>query len=556
MYETILAIQYISIIALFVEAVIVFRRWTSRLHSYLIFSIAATLMNNIGYLFELKAHSEEAYFTALQISYFGRVWIPFALLMFALELCRIKVPEIVRFALIGFHTTTYIMVLTTRIHHLYYKKIEFEMAGQFPHMNLDAGIWHMIFMGTLVLYILFGLVMLIITYYKEHNHALRKRLVAVIIAMLTESAFFIMQILGPKALTRSFDLTMLGYTIGTFLMLGAIFRYDLLGAEQLAKEYMADKLSEGIVAVDSSGKIAYFNKPAVKLFPNLAKDANSVVERIKNAISLDEPIMLNDRIYTPRTHTLYYAKEISGTIYILHDNTDMYNYQSRLKREVRRQTARAENLSLEMMIALSKTVDAKDHYTNGHSGRVAEYSAEIARRMGKSEAEQEKIYKMAIMHDIGKIGVSEEIINKTSRLTDEEFAQIKKHTVIGYDILSSITEMPDLAVGARSHHEKFNGTGYPDGLAGHDIPEEARIICVADCYDAMTSMRTYSKPKTQEAVRAEFIRCSGTQFDPEIAAVIIQMIDDDKDYKMSEQGGAKVWKNRHKLRTVSKPVKK
>lgn len=226
---------------------------------------------------------------------------------------------------------------------------------------------------------------------------------------------------------------------------------------------------------------------------------------------------------------------------------DLYHFQSGLKQEVGRQTARADRLSLEMMMALSKTVDAKDRYTNGHSGRVAEYSAEIARRMGKSEAEQEKIYEMGLMHDIGKIGVSEEIINKTSRLTYEEFAQIKKHTVIGCDILSTITEMPDLATGARSHHERYDGTGYPDGLKGEDIPEAARIICVADCYDAMTSTRTYSTPRSQAAVRAEIERCSGSQFDPVIAAVMLQMIDDDTGYKMNEQGGAHVWKNMDKL---------
>ena len=207
---------------------------------------------------------------------------------------------------------------------------------------------------------------------------------------------------------------------------------------------------------------------------------------------------------------------------------ELYRLQRGLKEEVGVQTARADNLSLQMMIALSKTVDAKDHYTNGHSGRVAGYAAEIARRMGKSKAEQDKIYEMGLMHDIGKIGVSEEIINKPGRLTDEEFLTIKKHTVIGYDILQSITEMPDLAVGARSHHERFDGTGYPDGLAGEAIPEAARIICVADCYDAMTSTRTYSKPKTPTAVRAELERCSGTQFDPEIAKIMISMIDEDE----------------------------
>ena len=185
-------------------------------------------------------------------------------------------------------------------------------------------------------------------------------------------------------------------------------------------------------------------------------------------------------------------------------------------------------------MALSKTVDAKDHYTNGHSQRVAMYAKEIARRMGKSEEEQEKIYEMGLLHDIGKIGVAEEIINKTSRLTNEEFAKIKEHTVIGSNILRQISVMPELADGARSHHERFDGSGYPDGLKGEEIPEAARIICVADCYDAMTSTRTYSKPKEQAVVREEFSRLRGIQFDPACAEVMIAMIDDDTAYEMHE----------------------
>ena len=195
---------------------------------------------------------------------------------------------------------------------------------------------------------------------------------------------------------------------------------------------------------------------------------------------------------------------------------------------------RAEEMTREMMLALSKTVDAKDHYTNGHSQRVAKYAMEIARRMGKSPEEQEKIYEMGLLHDIGKIGVSEEILNKTTRLTDEEFAKIKQHTTIGYSILRQISVMPELAEGARSHHERYDGRGYPDGLKKDAIPQSARIICLADCYDAMTSTRTYSRAKQQDEVRAEIVRCKGSQFDPEIADIMISMIDDDTEYTMHE----------------------
>ena len=121
------------------------------------------------------------------------------------------------------------------------------------------------------------------------------------------------------------------------------------------------------------------------------------------------------------------------------------------------------------------------------------------------------------------------------KLTDDEFNEIKKHTVIGWDILKTINEIPYLSTGARWHHERFDGKGYPDGLSGKDIPEEARIICLADSYDAMTSKRSYSSPRTQEEVRAEIERCRGTQFDPDIADILLDMIDKDTHYLLREK---------------------
>lgn len=205
--------------------------------------------------------------------------------------------------------------------------------------------------------------------------------------------------------------------------------------------------------------------------------------------------------------------------------------------ESREREAAAEakaRLSQEVMMALSKAVDAKDRYTNGHSARVANYAREIARRMGRSEKEQEEIYSMGLLHDVGKIGVQEEILNKRGRLTKDEFDIIKSHTTIGWEILKTITEIPGLSTGARWHHERYDGMGYPDRLEGKSIPLEARIICLADCYDAMTSKRSYSFPKDQDEVRDEIIRCSGTQFDPEVASIMLQMIEEDTEYRLRE----------------------
>lgn len=196
---------------------------------------------------------------------------------------------------------------------------------------------------------------------------------------------------------------------------------------------------------------------------------------------------------------------------------------------------RVEEMSINVVSALAAAIDAKDNYTNGHSSRVAEYARMIAARSGYSKEEQDEIYMMGLLHDIGKIGVPDEVINKPSKLTDEEFALIKKHPIIGSSILRSIKGRPKLATVARWHHERYSGGGYPDGIAGEMIPEEARIIAVADAYDAMTSRRSYRDIMPQDKVLAEIKNGSGTQFDPRFAEAMIKMIEEDTEYTMREK---------------------
>ena len=189
-------------------------------------------------------------------------------------------------------------------------------------------------------------------------------------------------------------------------------------------------------------------------------------------------------------------------------------------------------LSMHVVEALAAAIDAKDSYTNGHSGRVAEYAREISRRYGYPKKRRNEIYMMGLLHDVGKIGIPDSVINKPGRLTDEEYELIKSHPATGARILSKAKEIPKMAVGARWHHERFDGRGYPDGLAGNAIPEEARIIAVADSYDAMTSRRSYRDVLSQDTVRREIVNGKGTQFDPVFADIMLKMIDDDRDFHM------------------------
>lgn len=208
--------------------------------------------------------------------------------------------------------------------------------------------------------------------------------------------------------------------------------------------------------------------------------------------------------------------------------------QKHLSSRVEEKTEENQRLFVHVVQSLAEAIDAKDTYTNGHSGRVAEYAREIARRAGYSAEAQGDIYMMGLLHDVGKIGVPDAVINKPARLNEDEFELIKNHPVMGARILKNIREMPKLATGARWHHERYDGGGYPDGLKGEDIPEEARIIAVADAYDAMSSRRSYRDILPQSVVRSEIENGRATQFDPRYADIMLEMMDEDAEYKMRE----------------------
>ena len=193
--------------------------------------------------------------------------------------------------------------------------------------------------------------------------------------------------------------------------------------------------------------------------------------------------------------------------------------------------------------AFAKCVDMKDVYTNGHSTRVAHYTALLASRLGKTSDEVDRIYNIALLHDIGKISIPDNILNKPGRLTDEEYQVMKSHSSRGYDILRDVSIAPELALGAGYHHEKYDGTGYPSGLKGDEIPQVAQIIAVADTFDAMYSTRPYRKKMAIDAVADELRRIAGHQLNPDYVKLFLQLIDegavDEIDRKYTTEPAAK-----------------
>jgi len=222
-----------------------------------------------------------------------------------------------------------------------------------------------------------------------------------------------------------------------------------------------------------------------------------------------------------------------GILAINHvDNTEFNSYEIQfINALTERSSAFLENVQLYddlerlfsgLVHALVSSIDAKDPYTCGHSQRVARLSHRIAQLNGMSEAQCRRVYLSGLLHDVGKIGISEAVLCKSGRLTREEFEEIKRHPEIGARILAGVPQVVHAIPGVLHHHERMDGKGYPAGLAGYDIPLLGRIIGLADSYDAMTTNRTYRQARPVQIAIAEIRRCSGTQFDPLLADLLLQ----------------------------------
>lgn len=246
-------------------------------------------------------------------------------------------------------------------------------------------------------------------------------------------------------------------------------------------------------------------------------------------ISVDEQDTAEYRLYykvdfqvtdSPLFWIILAAAIITMTVFI----TDEINFRKYHK--LRKWQEEIQAILLESFTTFAHIIDAKDPYTQGHSLRVAEYARLIAGRMGYSDIDQERVYWIGMLHDIGKIGITDVILQKPGRLDNAEYSTIQTHVDIGGAILKDFKALPDIADGAQYHHERWDGKGYSKHLEGKDIPEIARIICVADSFDAMTSPRVYRKALSLDFAKNELQKCSGSQFDPDIVTIMIQLIEE------------------------------
>lgn len=495
-----------------------------KMNHYSVLIMLLMTISNGGYLAIALSENLSEAVLANKLCYLGGCFLPPLLLMLICVICNYSVKRWMRNLLYGYSFIVYVMVLSIGYSDFYYDEIFLETYKSATVLGHTYGPGHMFFYVILYGYMIIQIVLLAYTLAKKRAVS-RKNLWALILMEFFNVGSFI----AGRWLNSAVEIMPFMYVLDSIILLYLQYRGFLYNVEDNFAENFSKQETYGYLMLDNQRKYLGCNPMVEKIIPAVA---DCIIDRsIKEVTGME---MVNAWVEQ-------YGAE--GREYYAYEYRDKH-YECRVERicyrnrplgymvELREDTVK--ELFVQTVTALSEAVDAKDRYTSGHSKRVADYARRIAARMGKSKEEQEEIYRAGLLHDVGKIRIPAEIINKPGRLTDEEYNIIKIHPVTGYHILQGISEDSVIAIAAKYHHERYDGKGYPNGLAGENIPEVARILGVADSYDAMASNRSYRNALPQEVVRSEIEKGKGTQFDPRIADIMLEMIAEDTNYGMKE----------------------
>ncbi|MCR4787892.1 MAG: response regulator [Lachnospiraceae bacterium] len=364
-HDILLAVQYITITVLFVEILIVFLRWKKPIHSYLFLTCISSFICNVGYLLQMKAETEDAYITALKLSYVGRIWMVFSFFLFTARLCRKKIPRGLVDFLVLIHVGIYAAVLCIGTNNWFYPEYSFVPDPVFPTFHHTNGYAHDLLIGMNFIFVIIGMTWIHLAFRRERNKVARSRLFMLILAFGVQIIAFLAHVSGFLSISRYYDLTMPGSLLGSIFTLVAILGFDLLGTREIARDFVIDRISEGIIAVDNDGRIQYYNEPVTRLYPEfksffslhggseneedndedkengvILNGSNKrvhtpydIISIISDAVKSGETLKIRDRIYTPEVNDLVYKGETYGKLYALEDDTEHYRYMEELREQ-------------------------------------------------------------------------------------------------------------------------------------------------------------------------------------------------------------------------------
>ncbi len=463
------------------------------------------------------------------------------MLLFTLDFCNTKLPGLVSAILLINNTAMSIVTLFMDKHTLFYTSYGLTDYNNIRVFKGTYGILHTVYTVEMLLYFITMMIFLLRNTLRSSKQV-RRSSILLLIALITPFICYFLQ----RMIDFPFDLAPMGFIFSGIIMLDLIYVERIYNVNDIARDYIFETMSQAFIVTDGEYRYKGSNNLAKMMFPELInatqdEDLYSISSKFRQIINGDitEQINFEGRMYEPSVKRITENNTIAGVVISLNDVTSQYEYKAlqdsyreELQAEVNKQTEYAEQrhkkveeMSVQLVQTLANAIDAKDKYTNGHSSRVAEYAVRLATSMGWKKDDVDILRYEGLLHDIGKIGIPDVILNKSDRLTENEFNKLKSHVNIGGDIMHDASTLPGAENVIRYHHERYDGTGYPDGLKGDQIPVDARIVSIVDTYDAMSSNRVYRRALPKNVIKRELLKERGKQFDPDILDKFISLFD-------------------------------
>lgn len=328
-YNMIILIQSLSILILAVGAIYLVSNWRGREHTYLVLFCIATLVNNIGALVEIIEREKEQILLGTKFSYVGKVFIPLTFFLFIMQYCEIKIPKKVQLLLTLFHISIALIVFSYPLQNWFYTDVEYSTEGLFPHNIYGHGVMYNVYTGSLVLYFIVILVVVIGILVKEKRRKRKIQMCYMLACVICAMAGFVLFLLG---VTKGYDTTSLSYALCAVFMAIALAKYDLIDTVELARNYVIDNLALGIIALDEDNRIIYFNEPLQDMYPNFLENGNAIVNDLISMSEEKKVVTIEDKVYKPKFKVLNSNGKYRGHILTLNDITDNYSYTQLMKK--------------------------------------------------------------------------------------------------------------------------------------------------------------------------------------------------------------------------------
>lgn len=541
----------ISILALINLIVFLFFFAKKNLSYYILGILALVAISNTGYLVLAMSETLNEAVIAKKITYIGGCFMPLMHLIMIFELCNINVRKWIKNLLLLFSFLIYGMTLSIGYSDIFYRSASLSKIGNATVINPVYGFGHIFFYILLYGYLLIGLSVLIYTL-REQKSVSRKNLWALISMEITTIMIFFFE----RMLVHDLEVTPFINVVNGWIFLYLTRRIALYSLKDNISSSLEKQNNYGYIMFDNRRNYLGANALALDIFPELRlcridqplPHLNSlafVQKELDEYNKYDDSGCELDRDgahYEGHINRFWYGNKAVGYFFELKDATDKYrftqllaSYNDNLKQEVEEKTAHISIIQSKILLAMANMVENRDGNTGGHIKRTSQVVEILINTIKEhhllplEESFCQAVIKAAPMHDLGKIGIDDKILRKPGRLTAEEFAIMQTHAAKSGELVESILEgvedsyFVNIAKNiARHHHEKWNGTGYPDHLTGDAIPLEARIMAIADVYDALVSKRCYKEAMSFEQAYQVMMESMGTHFDPQMKDIFIK----------------------------------